>query len=531
MEYAWTVFNNQQDMGYDSLIKHAESLDLDIERFKRELDDGVYIEKVKNDFQSGIRSGVNGTPTFFINGLRYDGAWDLESLIEAIEKPLGVRINLLAQEFMRLAASGGIILLVASILAMLWANSPFSDGFFHFWETSLSINLGSFHLSEHLVEWVNDGLMAIFFFVVGLEIKREIQTGELASPRKAALPIMGAIGGMVVPALFYLIFNLGNPETVGGWGVPMATDIAFTLGILTLLGSRAPLSLKVFFTALAIADDIGGILVIALFYSEGITWLYLGIAVAILVLLIGLNLSRVYNKVPYAILGLGLWFAFLESGVHPTLAGVLLAMTIPSRSPADSRTLLAQAVTVMDEVENLQDDDKKELRRLSVVQTLEVILERLQSPAQRLERDLTPLTTFIILPIFALANAGVALRLMTINDLFSPVSLGIMFGLVVGKPLGISFFSWIALRSGMAELPGDVNFRQLVSSSFLAGVGFTLSLFISGAAFKDPAVLASAKLGVIVASLLAAALGWIFMTINSPVSDRSSQFELVAQDA
>jgi NhaA family Na+:H+ antiporter len=342
---------------------------------------------------------------------------------------------------------------------------------------------------------------------------------------------MGAIGGMVIPALFYLIFNLGNPETVGGWGVPMATDIAFTLGILTLLGSRAPLSLKVFFTALAIADDIGGILVIALFYSEGISWLYLGIAAVILVFLFGMNISRVYNKVPYAILGFVLWFAFLESGIHPTIAGVLLAMTIPTRSPADSRTLLAQAVTVMDEVENLQDDEEKELRRLSVIQTLEVILERLQSPAQRLERDLTPLTTYIILPIFALANAGVALRLMTINDLFSPVSLGIMFGLVVGKPLGISFFSWIALRSGMAELPGDVNFRQLVSASFLAGVGFTLSLFISGAAFKDPAVLASAKLGVIVASLLAAGLGWVFMTISSPVADRSSQFELVAQDA
>jgi NhaA family Na+:H+ antiporter len=530
MEYTDAIFNHQQDMGYDELLRYAETLELDMDRFKRELNEGVYAEKVKEDFQSGVLSGVNGTPTFFINGVRYEGAWDLESLIEAIEKPLGVRINLLAQEFVRLAASGGIVLLIASILALLWANSPFSASFFQLWESKFSINLGSFQLSKDLLKWVNDGLMAIFFFVVGLEIKREIQTGELASPRKAALPIMGAIGGIVMPALFYLLFNFGNPDTARGWGVPVATDIAFTLGILTLLGSRAPLSLKVFFTALAIADDIGGILIIALFYSEGIVWLYLGMAAIVLVLLFGLNISRVYNKVPYAILGFVLWLAFLESGIHPTIAGVLLALTIPTRSPADSRTLLAQAVTVMDEVENIQDDEEKELRRLSVVQTLEVILERLQSPAQRLERDLTPLTTYIILPVFALANAGVALNLMTIDDLFSPVSLGIIAGLVIGKPLGISVFSWIALRSGFAELPGDVNFRQLVSASFLAGVGFTLSLFITGAAFDDPAILASAKLGVIVASLLAAGLGALLMTLTIPLADRSSQIELATQE-
>ena len=524
-EMAESLFKHQNRLESDDLIQYAESNGLDVDRFRRELENGTYAKKVREDFTSGVRSGVNGTPTFFINGVRYDGAWDLESLMEAIEKPLGVRIGLMAQEFTRRAASGGILLLLASIVAMVWANSPLATSYSTFWESSLGISSGLFELSEHLLEWVNSGLMVIFFFVVGLEIKREIRTGELASPRKAALPIMGAIGGMLIPALFYVLFNFGDSQNLRGWGVPMATDIAFTLGILTLLGSRAPLSLKVFFTALAIADDIGGILVIALFYSEGIVWLPLVIAAIILVVLIGLNLTRVYNKIPYAILGFALWLAFLESGIHPTFAGVLLALTIPTRSPPDTRALMAQAVTVMQEVEDSGDDAEKEQRRPAVVQTLEVILERLQSPAQRLERDLTPLSTFIILPIFALANAGVAVSRMAVDDLLSPVSLGIIVGLVIGKPLGISLFCWIAIRSGIAELPGDLNFRQLASASFLAGVGFTLSMFIAGAAFEDPGILATAKLGIIAASLLSAGLGWMFMTLNSPLANRSTQLE------
>jgi NhaA family Na+:H+ antiporter len=526
-EMVRTLFRQQDKLELDDLVKHAESVGLDVERFKREVDEGKYADKVREDFRSGIRSGVNGTPTFFINGTRYDGAWDLESLLEVIEKPLGVRVTRLAQEFTRRAASGGILLLIASAIAMFWANSANAESYLHFWESTFSLNFGSFTLSEHLLEWVNSGLMAIFFFVVGLEIKREIQTGELASPRKAALPIMGAIGGMLIPALVYVLFNYNDPQTVQGWGIPMATDIAFTLGILTLLGTRAPLSLKVFFTALAIADDLGGILVIALFYSEGIVWLPLGIAAVILLLLTALNITRVFNKIPYAILGVALWLAFLESGMHPTIAGVLLALTIPTRSPPDTRALLAQAVTVMQEVEHTAEESQSEIPRPGVVQTLEVILERLQSPAQRLERDLTPFSTFIILPIFALANAGVALGQMSATDLFSPVSLGIIFGLVIGKPLGIAFFCWIAIRTGIAELPGDLNFRQLVSASFLAGVGFTLSMFIAGAAFDNEAVLATAKLGVIVASLLAAGLGWVLMTINSPIPTQSTQADLI----
>jgi NhaA family Na+:H+ antiporter len=522
-----TLFREQDKLEFDDLVRHAETVGLDVERFTKELNQGKYADRVREDFRSGVRSGVNGTPTFFINGTRYDGAWDLESLLEVIEKPLGVRVTRLAQEFTRRAASGGILLLIASIIAMLWANSPLSDTYSRFWESTLSLSAGTFNLSEHLLEWVNSGLMAIFFFVVGLEIKREIRTGELASPRKAALPIMGAIGGMLLPALIYLFFNSNNPENLQGWGIPLATDIAFTLGILTLLGTRAPLSLKVFFTALAIADDLGGILVIALFYSEGIVWLPLVFAAIILLLLTGLNITRVFNKIPYAILGVALWLAFLESGIHPTIAGVLLALAIPTRSPPDTRALLAQAVTVMQEVEDTAEDSESEIPRPGVVQTLEVILERLQSPAQRLERDLTPFSTFFILPIFALANAGVGLSQMSATDLFSPLSLGIILGLVIGKPLGISLFCWIAIRMGIAEMPGDLNFRQLASASFLAGVGFTLSMFIAGAAFDNADMLATAKLGVIAASVISAGLGWLLMTLNSPVPDSSTQIDLI----
>ncbi|HSB00694.1 MAG TPA: Na+/H+ antiporter NhaA, partial [Anaerolineales bacterium] len=351
------LFTHQNELGFEDLLRHASAIGLDTDLFRRELEDHTYAERVREDFLSGVRSGVNGTPTFYINGTRYDGAWDFESLLEAIEKPLGVQISLLAQEFTRLAASGGIVLLLGTIIAMLWANSPWAGAYLQLWKTELGFDLGGLHLSKQLLEWVNNGLMVIFFFVVALEIKREIQTGELASPRKAALPIMAALGGILVPALFYTLFNIGNPQAMRGWGIPVATDTAFTLAILTMLGSRAPLSLKVFFTALAIADDIGGILVMVLFYSEGISWLALGIAVLFLVGLFGLNRARIYNPLPYAILGIGLWLAFLQSGVHPTIASVLLAMAIPTRRPPNTRPLLAQVKTVVEQFEMASEEE------------------------------------------------------------------------------------------------------------------------------------------------------------------------------
>ncbi|HSL47071.1 MAG TPA: Na+/H+ antiporter NhaA [Anaerolineales bacterium] len=517
------LFTHQNELGFDDLLRHARAIGLDTDRFRRELEEHTYADRVREDFMSGVRSGVNGTPTFYINGTRYDGAWDFESLLDAIEKPLGVQISLLAQEFTRLAASGGIVLLLATIIAMLWANSPWAETYIQLWETELGFDLGPLHLSRHLLEWVNDGLMVIFFFVVSLEIKREIQAGELASPRQAALPIMAALGGILVPAIFYTLFNIGNPQAMRGWGISIATDTAFTLAILTMLGSRAPLSLKVFFTALAIADDIGGILVIGLFYSEGISWLALGIAALFLIALGGLNWARVYNPLPYAILGIGLWLAFLQSGVHPTIASVLLAITIPTRRPPNTRPLLAQVKTVVEQYEIASEEEY--IQQPALVQTMETILERMQSPAQRLQRTLAPWSTYLILPIFALANAGVQVNADAVRQLLSPIGLGIILGLVIGKPVGISLFSWIALRTGLAEMPGDLHFKQLVSSSLLAGMGFTLSLFIANAAFANSGILATVKLSILVASILAGILGWAGLMFFSPISSETTKLE------
>jgi Na+:H+ antiporter, NhaA family len=517
------LFTHQNELGFDDLLRHASAIGLDAELFRRDLEEHTYADRVREDFISGVRSGVNGTPTFYINDTRYDGAWDFESLLEAIEKPLGVKINLLAQEFTRLAASGGIVLLLGTIIAMLWANSSWAGTYLQLWKTELGFDLGALHLSKHLLEWVNDGLMVIFFFYVALEIKREIQTGELSSPRRAALPIMAALGGMLAPAIFYTLFNIGNPQAMRGWGIPIATDTAFTLAILTMLGNRAPLSLKVFFTALAIADDIGGILVIVLFYSEGISWLALGVAALFLIALGGLNWARVYNPLPYAILGIGLWLAFLQSGVHPTIAGVLLAITIPTRRPPNTRSLLAQVKTVIDQFEMASEEEY--IHEPAIVQTMETILERMQSPAQRLQRTLAPWSTYLILPIFALANAGVQINVAATQQLFSPVGLGVIFGLVIGKPIGISLLSWIAIRTGLAEMPGDLRLKQLVSASLLAGIGFTLSLFIANAAFGDSGMLAAVKINILVASILAGIIGTIALRLFSRIPSETTQLE------
>lgn len=509
------LFENDQ-LDEASLNRYAAEIGLDLDQFQHDMAEHTYAAKVDQDLRSGLRSGANGTPTFFVNGERYDGAWDVESLRETIERPLGMRIRLLAEVFTSMAASGGIILLLCTVLALVWVNSPWSESYTHLWETTVAISAGQFVLAEHLLEWINDGLMVIFFFVVGLEIKREVTVGELASPRRAALPIAGALGGMLVPAAFYSAFNAGGPGA-GGWGIPMATDIAFTLALMIMLGRRVPLALRVFFTALAIADDLGAVLVIALFYSSGISWPSLGAGLIIFIVLMGLNRARVYAVWPYAFLGIGLWLAFLQSGVHATIAGVLLAVTIPSRSPPNVRGLLTQTVALLNQVE-LQSTGLSLVDgpRQATLQRLETIADRMQSPAQHLEDALQPWSTYLILPIFALANAGVALGGTGSVSLSHPVSLGIIAGLVVGKPLGISLFSWVAVRLGLAEKPGGVSWRQFVSASCLAGIGFTIALFFAGAAFDDPALQAGAKLAILLGSIMACLVGCILLVLSSP---------------
>jgi NhaA family Na+:H+ antiporter len=414
------------------------------------------------------------------------------------------------QEFIHLEATGGILLILMTAIALAWANSPWSESYFSLWQTKITIGFGDWALSKNLILWINDGLMAVFFFVVGLEIKREVLAGELASPRRAALPLAAAIGGMTIPALIYTVFNAGTEGAVG-WGIPMATDIAFTLGVLALLGTRAPLALKVFVTALAIVDDIGAVLVIALFYTSEIAWTSLVAAGVILLLLAALNRAGVSKPLPYAVLGVGLWFGFLYSGVHATIAGVLLAMTIPARTKVDTESFLAKSRAAIQDYEDAccEEGVIAERGKQAAARILELASESVESPLQRLEHRLHPWVVYVIMPIFALANAGVALVGEDFLTAFSnPVSLGIVTGLVVGKSVGIGLLSWLAVRFGLAELPQGVTMRHILGAGFLAGIGFTMSLFIANLAFPSNGLLAVAKVGILSGSLVAGFVGW-----------------------
>ncbi|MFZ5876079.1 MAG: Na+/H+ antiporter NhaA [Nitrospirota bacterium] len=417
------------------------------------------------------------------------------------------------ERFVHLESSGGILLLGCSLLALGWANSPWADWYANVWETPLTLALGKFALTHSLHHWINDGLMALFFFVIGLEIKREFLVGELASPRHAALPIAAAVGGMAVPAAIYALFNHGAP-TARGWGIPMATDIAFAIGILTLLGKRVPLSLKVFLTALAIVDDLGAVVVIALFYTDTIHWGSVFPALIILVVLMELNRQGVRHPLVYGVLGLGLWFAVLSSGIHATIAGVLLAMTIPSRARLASEQFLAQSRATLEEFERAgpsREDQFITEAHQAALQALKSAAIHVQTPMERLEHALHPAMRFLVMPLFALANAGVSLAGVDLSTLADPVVLGVFFGLVLGKQAGIFLCAWGAVRSGLAALPSDLRWRHIYGAAWLGGIGFTMSLFIANLAFAGSAILSSAKLGILGASLVAGGVGWAIL--------------------
>jgi NhaA family Na+:H+ antiporter len=423
--------------------------------------------------------------------------------------PKEILYNIL--EFTRLEAISGILLLLATVVALIWANSPYAGTV---WETELTIRLGDHSLSESLRHWINDGLMALFFFVIGLEIKREILVGELASLKKTTLPLIAALGGMVLPALIYAAFNFGR-EGASGWGIPMATDIAFALGILALLGPRVPEGLKVFLLALAIVDDIGAVLVIALFYTAEIWWGGLAIGAVLLVALVLINRLGVLSPIPYALLGLGLWLTFLESGVQTTVAGVLVAMTIPARSGLHPDEFVDRG---RDHLEKFERANKPEQRLLAspeqkeAVKYLKNVAKQVEPPLQRLERALHPWAIFLIMPLFALANAGVSLSLQSVSTLLHPVGLGIMAGLILGKSSGIMISTWLVVRSGLADLPTGVTWKQIYGAGWVAGLGFTMSLFIAGLAFSgQDQLLSVSKIAILTASAAAALGGWALL--------------------
>lgn len=422
------------------------------------------------------------------------------------------------REFIRAETTGGIVLFATAVLAMFLANSPWSGTYFDFWKQHFTVGFGSWALSKPLALWINDGLMAIFFFVIGLEIKREIIAGELSALKKSMLPVMAALGGMIVPAAIFAMFNLGG-EGKNGWGIPMATDIAFALGLLLLFGKRVPISLKIFLTALAIVDDLGAVMVIAIFYT---TDLYLGsllvggIAMAIL---LALNYMEVRRVPVYVIFGILMWYAFLKSGIHPTLAGVLLAFTIPARVKIDADQFPEHCRALINEFEDAGDCRKPHIlcqAQQTAVQSLELACHYASSPMQRLEINLHSWVMFLIMPVFAIANAGIVFNKALFDDAFNPVTLGVFFGLAIGKPVGITLFSWLAVKFNLAKLPDEFTWRMVLGVSCVAGIGFTMSIFIADLAFGKSQLMDMSKLGIFAASIFAGVSGWLLLRSGKP---------------
>lgn len=373
------------------------------------------------------------------------------------------------RDFLKEESAGGIVLMVSALFALILANSPISSAYFGFFQTPVALTVGGSGIDKPALLWINDGLMALFFLLVGLEVKREVLSGQLSSWEQSSLPLFAALGGMALPALIFLGINWTTPANLNGWAIPAATDIAFALGVLALLGKRVPVALKALLLAIAVIDDIGAIAIIALFYTPGVEVTMLAWAGVVLVLLALLGRARISSSIPYLILGAVLWVLVLKSGVHATLAGVALAMTIPLHDRSGGAVL------------------------------------------ERMEHALHPWIAFLVIPIFALANAGVSLQGLQLSDLIAPLPLGIALGLLLGKQLGILGFAWAAVRCGIAKLPPGVSWRQVYGLSMIAGIGFTMSLFIGNLAFGDPALIDQVKIGVLSGSLLSAIGGVLIL--------------------
>lgn len=434
-------------------------------------------------------------------------------------RPLPVRLREGFAEFLHTEVAGAVVLLGATVLALALANSPLFGSYEAFWHAQAGISVGSWHFSESLVHWVNDLLMAFFFFVVGLEIKREVLVGELSVRRKALLPILAAAGGMAVPAVLYFALNAGGPGS-HGWGIPMATDIAFAVGVMALLGDRVPSSLKVFLVALAIADDIGAILVIAIFYTASLSWAWLGVAAVLFVVLMLLNRRGIDTPVPYLVVGGFLWFAVLMSGVHSTIAGVLVAFTIPVIAKTDPLRFVSNTRARLNQIEaadvpgsHVLADDQQQLMALEIRREA----RHTAAPLQRLEFALHPYTTFLVLPLFALSNAGVRFIGIDLSQaLLTPIALGVSLGLVAGKPIGIVLMSWLAVKLRLADLPEGVGWPQLVGAGLLGGIGFTMSLFVASLAFRGTQQINEAKMAILIASVLAGFVGYLVLRYARP---------------
>ncbi len=415
------------------------------------------------------------------------------------------------QKFIKVESFSGILLFLATVGALAWANSPFQDSYHSLWQHKLGFTTGSFSLNKSLIFWINDALMAIFFFLIGLELKRELLVGELASPRKAAFPMLAAVGGMLVPVALFTFLN-ENPETSSGWGMPMAADIAFTLAILNLLGKRIPVSLKVFLTAFAIIDDMGAVLVIALFYSAGIKWGLVAVAAGLLLILAWMSFRQIYYKYIFLLVSIAVWLLFLESGIHPTVAGVLLAFTVPIRQKIDIKDYTDKLKQIADSFGKEQGQKSYVLSKKQIAQidNLEEISDGVQSPLQQLEHGLHNCVAYFIVPLFALANAGISIN--TGMDIELPLVINTAVCLIVGNFVGVTLFSYVSLKLRITQLPQNTAFPHILGIGFLAGVGFTMSIFIANLAFaSSPSYIDSAKMGILLGSLISGVAGYLLL--------------------
>jgi NhaA family Na+:H+ antiporter len=485
--------------------------------------------RVDRDVESAIAAGVRYTPTFFINGRRYDGAWDESSFADALLGSLGYRVRAAALTFASWAPSAGVLLLLATALALMISNSPVGERFEAFWSTSFGLTLGDARFEMSLLHWVNDALLTVFFLVVGLEIKREFTVGHLANRRAAALPIAAAVGGMALPAILYLLVIPSGPWA-HGWGVPMATDTAFAVALIAMMGRRVPVELRIFLTAAAIVDDIGAIIVVALIYSGDLQPTYLASAAVLTGLLAALNRSGVYRPSPYLLVGGALWTCVHAGGLHATLAGVILAALIPTRPPPNYDTLATQADSILVN----EARHSRELLRHGpsepALRALDAIHDRLMSPADRMLRTAAPRSSLVVLPVFALANAGVDFsgQVFGGNEL---LMLAIAAGLVIGKPAGFLVLCMLAVRFGIAAKSDAFSWRQLAGAGALAGIGFTMSLFIAGQAFPIEIEFAAAKIAVFTASMISALFGVVLLWgAAPPARHRASTSALLRED-
>jgi NhaA family Na+:H+ antiporter len=514
------IYEQDLPIAPEQVFAFATSIGLDGERFRRDVDAEPTRARIGEDVQEGIANGVTGTPTFFVDGIRYDGAWDFHSMLEALQQPVAAQVERSARVFASLPASAGIVLLLAAVAALICANTSIAPYYRTLMDAAFSIGPPGKAVSMTVGEWFSEGLLAFFFLLVGLEIRREVTVGALTNPRAALLPVLAAIGGVIVPAGVYLAIN--THATAPGWSVPTATDVAFTLGILALLGERIPVALRVFIAALAVVDDILSMLTLAIFYPHAFEIDGLFAGAAAVAALFALNRARVYIGWPYAIVAAALWISLHVAGIHAALAGVILAAFLPTRPAPNVAPLLAQAATALDALQRTEDDivggtgrshAQEERVWEWAARNLSAASARLLSPAERVERAIAPWSAYVVLPLFAFSATGISLAVDLHSADATRVLAGVVLGLVVGKPLGVLVVSGLAVVSRVALAPKGVSLCTFVGAACLCGIGDTVALLMADQAFPHGGDAAVAKMGVLVGSACAATLGIIVLTI------------------